>query len=166
MRYWINSQSTGNERFMMEVYTGWVQCEIGFAVPTTHFTMKSFLPLAAGTVRFYPPPNPTMPEMPGGIVSATAVASLGALAPTEDEANLFGVDSTDVRLEAQTFGGIGGSPQCLVLNTRCGLLNCHMFNYNYSVQVITRGEPNFNQSGIPTNQRPAGGANPEGGPIG
>ncbi|MEU8984567.1 hypothetical protein [Streptomyces sp. NPDC048309] len=163
MRYWINSQSVGDDRLQLEVYTGWVQCEIGFVVPTTHFRMKSFLPITAGQVRFYSTKDP---EKPGGIVQTAVVASLGAMAPSEDEANIFAVDSADVSLEEQTFGGIGGSPLCLVLNTECGLLNGHMFNYNYSVQVITRGEPTFNQSQIPTNQRPAGGANPEGGPIG
>ncbi|MFJ4467346.1 hypothetical protein ACIP2X_07545 [Streptomyces sp. NPDC089424] len=163
MRHWVNAQSSGDERFLLERYTGWVQCEIGFVAPTTHFTMKSFLPVAGGQVRFY---STTDSTKPGGILQKSVNASIGAVAPTEDEANVFAVDSADVSLEAQTFGGIGGSPLCLVLNTKCGLLNCHLFNYNYVVQVMTRGEPTFNQTAIPTNQRPSGGASPEGGPVG
>ncbi|MFF8544977.1 hypothetical protein ACF060_32375 [Streptomyces werraensis] len=163
MRYWINRESSGNDRALLEVYTGWVQCAIGFAAPTQHVTMKSFLPLASGKVRFYPTTDATQP---GGIMQKTVVASIGAVAPTEDEANVFAVDGAEVQLEAQTFPGIGGSPLCLVLNVQLGLLNCHLFNYNYAVQVITRGAPTFDESPIPTSQRPSGGASPEGGPIG
>ena len=163
MRHWINQAPTGDERLLLEVYTGWVQCDIGFVVPTQHVTMKSYLPLAPGTVRFYSTKDSSKP---GGITQKTVVTSLGGVAPTEDEANIFAVDSADVNLEEQSFAGIAGSPLCLVLSTKLGLLNCHMFNYTYTVQVVTRGEPTFTEKAIPTGQRPAGGASPEGGPVG
>lgn len=123
--------------------------------------MKSFLPVDSGKVRFYPTEDS---EQPGGIIDRTVVASLGALAPFEDEANIFAVDGANVRLEAQTFPSIAGSPLCLVLNVAIGLLNCTMFNYNYSVQVMTNLETNINETPIPASQRPLGGANPDGDP--
>ncbi|MFJ1607029.1 hypothetical protein ACIOHS_27205 [Streptomyces sp. NPDC088253] len=162
MRYWVEPESAGNnERLQLETYTGWVQCDIAFVTPTTHFVMKSFLPITPGQVRFY---STKESNQPGSIVQTTVVASLGAVAPIEDEANIFAVDDANVSLEPQTFGGIAGSPLCLVLNATLGLLNCRMFNYTYAVNVLTKGEPNFDQRGIPTNQRPAGGANPDGDP--
>ncbi|MFE5220181.1 MULTISPECIES: hypothetical protein [unclassified Streptomyces] len=157
--------SPGGLRYMMEMYTGWVQCDIGFAAPTTHFTMKSFLPVEPGQVRFY---ATTDPDLSGGIINHTVVASPGGIGPSEDEANIFAVDSADVSLEQQTFDGIVGSHLCLVLNARLGLLNCHMWHYAYSVLIKTNLEPNHNwtQSPIPVNQRPAGGASPDFGPVG
>ncbi len=164
----------GSDPVVLEVYTGWVQCDIGFVAPTAHVTMKSFLPVNEGEVRFYPtketevePENGAAPVfVPGAIKQTTVVTAIGGVAPTEDEANVFAVDGANVTLEEQTFGGIAGSPLCLVLNTRLGLLNCHLFNFTYQVQVITRGEPSPVVSAIPRDQRPLGGASPEGGPLG
>ncbi|MGW1539752.1 hypothetical protein ACWCPM_05665 [Streptomyces sp. NPDC002309] len=161
MRHWTNRTSAGNERFLLEIYTGWVQCDIAVLDTTQHFTVKTFLPVTPGQVRFY---SGAEPGKPGSIDSFTVVASPGALAPFEDEATVFAVDSADVQLESQFFTG-AGSQKCLVLNAILGLLNCRMFNYTYSVHVLTVGEPTFNVSPIPTNQRPAGGANPEGNPV-
>ncbi|MEU6106567.1 hypothetical protein, partial [Streptomyces flaveolus] len=120
--------------------------------------VKSFLPVGPGRVRFYSTQDSASP---GGIADKTVVASLGALAPFEDEANIFAVDGADVSLEAQSFPGIAGSPLCLVLNAQLGMLNTRMFNYNYSVHVYSRPDQNYNKSPIPTNQRPAGGENPD-----
>ncbi|MFJ4585674.1 hypothetical protein [Streptomyces echinatus] len=161
MRYKILSAVDPTEQLEIETYTGWVQCDVDIAAPTLHFRMKTFLPILPGTVRFY---SNDSDDQPGSIVDSTVVASPGAMAPYEDEANVFAVDAADVRLEAQTFGGIAGSPLCLVLKARLSLLNCHMYNYTYSVQVITKKEPQVKTAGIPTNQLPAGGANPEGEP--
>lgn len=72
MRYWIDSP-IGNEteRLMLEHYTGWLACDIGFiGPPTKHFIMKSFLPVGPGEVRFYPEVEPTN--------TAAAVAVTGA----------------------------------------------------------------------------------------
>ncbi|MFF7052181.1 hypothetical protein ACFY94_27905 [Streptomyces griseorubiginosus] len=160
MATWVNEHGLGfgDERLLLEIYTGWVQCEIGFKQPTTHFTMKSYLPVAPGKVRFY---QTKESGKPGSIVNTTVAASPGAMAPDEDEANVFAVDDASVRLESQTFGGIAGNPLCLVLNAKLGLLNCWMFNYTYSVNVLTRHDPNFNLTPIPSDVRPAGGANPD-----
>lgn len=164
MRLLIKKNPTADDQLLvLEIYTGWVQCDIGIVTPTTHFVFKSFLPIEPNQVRFY---STTDPTKPGGIVAATVVASPGAMAPREDEANIFAVDAADVKLEQQIFPGIAGSPLCLVLNATVGLLNCHMWHYAYSVHVLTNPETNFKQTAVPTNQRPSGGASPEGGPIG
>ncbi|WP_069769923.1 hypothetical protein [Streptomyces sp. LUP30] len=162
MAYWVNKKATGDERLLVEIYTGWVQCDIGFVTPTTHFTFKSFLPVGPSKVRFYPTKDATKP---GGIVSAAIVASPGGMGPTEDEANIFGVDKADVILEENTFPGIAGSPLCLVLNATVALLNCHMWHYAYWVQVVTNPETTPVNTTIPANQRPSGSASPEGGPV-
>lgn len=143
---------------MLETYTGWVQSNIAFMGHLEHFTVKSFLPIRQNTVRFY---QTTESGEPGSIIDTTVVASPGAMAPAEDEANVFAVDAATVALEPQTFGGIEGNPLCLVLNARLGLLNTTMYNYTYSVNVLTRLDSNLTGREIPTDIRPAGGRNPD-----
>jgi hypothetical protein len=163
MSYFVDKDHTGTQQLLAEIYTGWVQCDIGIVTPTTHFVFKSFLPTAPDTVRFYPTTDATKP---GGIVDTAVVASPGGMGPREDEANIFAVDKAGVVLEEQTFPGIGGEQLCLILHTTVGLLNCHMWHYAYWVQVLTNPETNPVNSQIVTNQRPSGSGSPEGSPIG
>ncbi|MFD6108224.1 hypothetical protein ACFWFQ_36850, partial [Nocardia salmonicida] len=146
------------ERVLLETYTGWVQSNIAFLGHLEHFTVKSFLPIAQNMVKFY---QTTESDKPGSIIKTTVVASPGAMAPVEDEANVFAVDAATVALEPQTFGGIEGNPLCLVLNARLGLLNTTMHNYTYSVNVLTKPGPQPTSREIPTDIRPAGGRNPD-----
>src|SRR5690348_147064 len=121
---WVYPTETSNERVLLETYTGWVQSEIAYVDHLTPCMVKSYLPVATSTVRFY---QTTESDKPGSIIKTTVVASPGAMAPSEDEANVFAVDGANVVLEPQTFGAIGGHPLCLVLNAQLGLLNTVMF---------------------------------------
>jgi hypothetical protein len=159
MAIWVNEHGNdfGDERLLLEIYTGWVQSSIGFGGgPTTHFTMKSFLPTDLSKVRFY---QGSSTGLPGSIIKTTVVASPGATAPIEDEANVFAVDGAFVSLEPQDFVGIEGSPLCLVLTATLGLLNCTMHNYTYSVHVLTKHDPKYKQVKIPSDVRPKGSGN-------
>lgn len=156
MATWVYPTEISNERVLLETYTGWVQCGIGQVDQLSHFMVKSYLPLAGNFVRFY---QTTESDKPGSIIATTVVASPGAMAPSEDEANVFAVDAASVAPEPQT--GIDGKPLCLILSAKLGLLNTTMYNYTYSVNVLTKHDPHLTSQEIPSHVRPAGTVNPD-----
>jgi hypothetical protein len=130
----------GNEmqttfRTRMEVYTGWVIALFAVGGSTTHDEAITFLPIDDQ-------PNSILAYERGSLLDHTVTASPATIQPVEDEANIFGVDvAKNVRLEPQTFLGIGGTKFCLVLHLDLVGLNITFTRFTYQVTVLTKAEP-------------------------
>lgn len=132
----------------MEVYTGWVG--VGFQVgggSTSREEASTFLPVGQNKVKSY---------AEGSLLDVTVTASPAVFADVEDEAAVVGIDGAPaVRLEPQTFPGVGGDQFCLVLRVALAALNATLHTFTYQVTVLTQERSEFAELQLEPGARPA-----------
>jgi hypothetical protein len=81
------------------------------------------------------------------VIKGVTVSVAPSSVATEDgEANVFATDSASVELEKQSFAGVAGSPQCLILRANVGALHGIVNGITYHVTVLSvfnEGLPNL-----------------------
>jgi hypothetical protein len=85
----------------------------------------------------------------------TLTAAPSSFATVEDEANVAAVEGVSVRLEPQTFPGVGGSPLCLVLTVLVSGLNVTVHTFTYQVTVLSVVEPEARDIPVGDDEVPA-----------
>lgn len=113
----------------MEVYTGWVTVNHNAGGATVPEEALSFVML---DTQFIQPYNI------GEILDITVMVAPSSVADDDDEANVAAVNRASVVLEPQTFGGVAGNPNCLVLRARLGAHHANVISITYQVTVLAR----------------------------
>ncbi|MFI6866636.1 hypothetical protein [Nocardia sp. NPDC050406] len=118
------------ENALIHVYAGWIQ--VGFAAgdinAVAQESYKSFVPLDVnGRVLTYDP------GAPFNVTVSVAPASFACSSDFEDEPGTTAVNSATVALEPQIFGGVGGTPNLLVLRAELAAQRSTIFSITYQV---------------------------------
>lgn len=124
----VFSDAAKTNTVRMEVYTGWIAFTFSAGGSLGAEEIVSFVPIKTNVVRRY---------QPNDLITSTLTATLSAVADDDDESNLFALDRATVKLEPQVFGGVGGSPSCLVLRARVSALNGQLHRIAYQVTTLT-----------------------------
>ena len=127
----VSRDLAGNNRARMDVFTGWVGVNFrgdGGAVHRDNF--ESFLLTDSKAVHTFTSEN--------DILDVTVTVAPSSVADDDDEANVAAVDTASVRLEPQVFGGIAGTPLCLILRGKVAALNATVHAVTYQVTVLSR----------------------------
>ncbi len=120
----------------IEVFTGIIACNFTGDDGTVHRTnVVSFVPIG---------PNEIRPYNDGDILDTTIICTTSSVADDDDEANVAAVDRASVKLEPQVFGGISGSPLCLILRATVAALSATVHAITYQVTVKSRGRETLN----------------------
>ncbi|MFE7710574.1 hypothetical protein ACFU6I_33405 [Streptomyces sp. NPDC057486] len=128
----VNSQ--GEVARTLEIYTGWVQCNLTGEPDPVHYSAKTYIPTGKNAVTRWPddPPNDEVDWM----ANWTATVAPSAIDLPEDQ-TITAVDGATVALEAQSFGGVKGAPRFLVLTAEVGLQRGRVLSYTYQVNVLS-----------------------------
>lgn len=123
------SFQTDADQRVLQVYTGWVAATHGAGNDLTRNTAISFVPLDGNRrVQTFNPGNVDL-----GQIEAVVTASLSSFGGDPDVA---AVDRASVRLEPQTFGGVGGNPLVLVLRATLAAQDGAVHAFAYQVTVL------------------------------
>ena len=137
---------TSTDRVKMEVYTGWVGVNHTGGGSLQRTEAVTFVLLSKNLVQPY--------QQEKDLLEVTVTATPSSVADDDDEANVAAVDKASVKLEPQTFPGVGGSPLCLVLRATVAALNATVHAITYQVTVLTTGREDLDPIPLDPNIAP------------
>ena len=135
-----------NNRVKMEIYTGWVA--VNFYVGdegVRRAEVATFVLLDNQLIQ---------PYLDEDLLDVTVTAAPSSVADDDDEANVAAVDDASVELEPQSFPGVGGNPQCLILRATVAACNATVHAFTYQVTVLTRSREDLDPLKIGPNIKP------------
>ncbi|MFD7256295.1 hypothetical protein [Streptomyces sp. NPDC059874] len=142
----VLTRRTDGEPAILEIYTGWINVELGTGGPNLqHIDFASFLPISGTMVKQYPE---------GVDPSVAVIAGAETVAHDEDEAVTHGVDFATVTLEPQNLPTGAGPPRCLILRGRFGFQHLFAFNMTYHVTLLWSPHDQLPLIDLPPGVRP------------
>lgn len=122
------TQGTDGRSAILEIYTGWINVEVGTGgVNLQHIDFASFLPVSGTMIKQYP-------QAVDPVVAVIAGAE--TVAHDEDEAVTHGVDFATIQLEPQNLPTGGHPPRCLILRGQFGFQRLFAHNMTYHVTLL------------------------------
>lgn len=137
-----------DNRILQEVYAGAINVGLNNSeAPISQVEYKTFLPVSGTIVRPYPDAD---------LVDKNAVlVTLLGFRAREDAEYICSVDNWMLRLEPQSLRRVPGSPQCLVLYFKVGLLNGDIYRVGYHVTVQSPRSDTNMEIQIDKSEKPA-----------
>ncbi|RTL79133.1 MAG: hypothetical protein EKK29_21950 [Hyphomicrobiales bacterium] len=127
--------NTGEDQKLIEVYTGSVVVEHHGGDSTGRGTFFTYLPLSADreglTLRSYG--TDTAPST----ITSSAILATPVSVSLEEDQTTFAVDAWGLQLLPQSFPGVGGAPQVLILNFDTAIRNGVLIRVGYHVTLTT-----------------------------